>query len=49
MIILPSRKVLGGWILKETTEKVLVNLLNNAKNDLLDVILAFDGWKNISR
>ncbi|CAG8772131.1 3745_t:CDS:2, partial [Funneliformis caledonium] len=42
-------EVLGRRILKEATEKVLVNLLDSAKNDPLGIILAFDGWKNVSR
>jgi hypothetical protein len=49
MITLPSRKVLGGRILKEATEKVSTTLFDNAKNDKLGVTLAFDGWKNVSR
>ena len=42
MIILPSWKVLEGWILKKATKWISVNLLNNAKNDPLSIILAFD-------
>ena len=49
MITLLSRKVLGGRILKEVTERLSANLFDNAKNDQLGVTLAFDGWKNVSR
>jgi len=43
MITLLSRKVLGGRILKEVTERLSANLFDNAKNDQLGVTLAFDG------
>ncbi len=43
MIILTSWKVLEEQILKEATERVLVNLLDSAKNDPLGVTLVFDG------
>ncbi|GBC10038.1 hypothetical protein RclHR1_00930016 [Rhizophagus clarus] len=49
MITLPSRKVLSGRILKDATDKVSTKLLDNAKDDLFGVILAFDGWKNMVR
>ena len=49
MITLPSRKVLGGRILKEATKRISVNLLDDAKDDPLGITLAFDGWKNVSR
>jgi hypothetical protein len=48
MITLPSRKVLSGRVLKDATNKVSVKLLDDAKNDLFGVTLAFDGWKNVA-
>ncbi|CAB5380027.1 unnamed protein product [Rhizophagus irregularis] len=49
MIALPSQKVLSGRILKDATDEVSTKLLDNAKNDLSGVTLAFDGWKNVAR
>lgn len=49
MITLPSRKVLSGRILKDATDEVSTKLLDNVKNDIFGVTLAFDGWKNVAR
>jgi hypothetical protein len=49
MIILPSRKVLSGRILKNATKEVSTKLLDNAKKDSFGITLAFDGWKNVAR
>lgn len=49
MIILPSRKVLSGRILKDATKEISTKLLDNAKDDSFGVTLAFDGWKNVAR
>ncbi|EXX59993.1 hypothetical protein RirG_183980 [Rhizophagus irregularis DAOM 197198w] len=49
MIALPSQKVLSGRILKDATDEVSTKLLDNAKNDLSGVTLAFNGWKNMAQ
>ncbi|CAB4375311.1 unnamed protein product [Rhizophagus irregularis] len=49
MIALPSRKILSGRILKDVTDEVSTKLLDNVKNDLSGVTLAFDRWKNVAR
>ncbi|GES76598.1 DUF659 and ribonuclease H-like domain containing protein [Rhizophagus clarus] len=45
---LPDRKQLGGRILKKTTKSLSETILNDAINDDLGIMLAFDGWKNVA-
>ncbi|EXX65616.1 hypothetical protein RirG_131580 [Rhizophagus irregularis DAOM 197198w] len=49
MLELPDRKQLGGRILKKTTKSLSETILNDAINDDLGIMLAFDGWKNVAR
>ena len=49
MLPLPSRRQLSGRILEKSTNKIMENILKEAINDKLGVMLAFDGWKNVSK
>ena len=49
MLQLPSRKQLSGRILKKSTEEISDKILNDAINDNLGIMLAFNGWKNVAR
>jgi hypothetical protein len=48
MLPLPSRNQLSGRILKKASDKISENILNDAINDDLGIMLAFDGWKNVA-
>ena len=49
MLPLPSRSQLSGRILKKVTDDISETILNDAINDDLGIMLAFDGWKNVAR
>lgn len=49
MLELPDRKQLSGRILKKASNNLKDIVLNDAINDDLGIMLAFDGWKNVSR
>ncbi|CAG8774346.1 17800_t:CDS:2, partial [Funneliformis caledonium] len=42
MLPLPSRRQLSGRILEKSTNKIMENILKEAINDKLGVMLAFD-------
>jgi len=47
MLYLPSWKQLSGRVLEKVTSKISEIILNDAINDNLGIMLAFDGWKNV--
>ncbi|PKY34237.1 hypothetical protein RhiirB3_395412 [Rhizophagus irregularis] len=49
MLELPDHKQLSGRILKKASNNLKDIVLNDAINDDLEIMLAFDGWKNVSR
>ncbi len=48
MLELPDRKQLNGRILQKSSDNLTEIILNDAINDELGIMLAFDGWKNIA-
>ncbi len=48
MLPLPSWRQLSDRILEKNTNKITENILKEAINDKLDIMLAFDSWKNVS-
>ncbi len=48
MLYLPSWKQLSGRVLEKVTSKISEIILNDAINDNLGIMLAFDKWKNVA-
>ncbi len=49
MLCLSSWKQLSDQVLEKATSKISETILNDAINDNLDIMLTFDGWKNVTR
>ncbi len=49
MLELLNQKQLSGRILQKSSNNLTEIILNDAINDELEIMLAFDGWKNVAR
>ena len=49
MLFLLNRRQLSGHILNKSISKITENIIKEAVDDKLGIMLAFDGWKNVSK